>query len=290
MKTTLLFLLTIVLLTSYAQSQHFPDSNAIWSVPNYKYFIEGDSTYNSQVYHKFYISDDSLMTNRSFYGLFRYDTLLKKAYAIHHLSHTENLLYDFSIQLGDTTTVFPIGEPPNAAGTSIRVKVIAVDSTNLNGQLYRRLKLDGVDDFTNMEEYWIEGIGSTFGILSPGLTGKTYLDVYYPFLVCYEKDGLLIYDHPNVAGCFVQHVGLEENLHDPSSLKVFPNPAQTELTITNDVLIHSIEILNLQGQLLESREVEKKKINIDLTEYANEILLIRINTDEGSVVRKVVRN
>lgn len=68
---------------------------------------------------------------------------------------------------------------------------------------------------------------------------------------------------------------------------VSPNPSQKEISISSSTVINSISILNLHGQILDNRSVDQKHVQVDLTHFPNEILLIRIHTENGSVVKRV---
>ncbi|MBK8846793.1 MAG: hypothetical protein IPO27_09730 [Bacteroidetes bacterium] len=106
----LLFLLTIVLasMSVHGQNLNFPDSTAIWSVYDEKYFVDGDSTYNSVNYKKYLFTNDSIVTTGTFFALLREDTVQKKVFSIASGSTQEQLLYDFSLSVNDTITVYPI--------------------------------------------------------------------------------------------------------------------------------------------------------------------------------------
>lgn len=58
------------------------------------YYAQGDSIYNSFTYKK--------INYGGFVGLMREDTLAKKVYFIQYCNSTEDLLYDFSLQTGDS--------------------------------------------------------------------------------------------------------------------------------------------------------------------------------------------
>lgn len=289
MKNTILLLFIILSNYTFAQNINFPDSNAIWSANDKKYFMDGDSTIGNLTYQKFYYCQDSIISDSIFYALFRYDSLTKKAYSIHHFQQTENLMYDFSLQAGDTVVVYPLeyGQYP---GDSSAMVVANIDTIYLLSQPYRRFFMVERDSYYGIDEFWIEGIGSTFGLFSPGIIQIYQSEIHWPNLLCFEKEGVMVFDNPDFVGCYYEPFGGLSNIEKTLDLKMYPNPSSGKISISSQVSIISIEILNLQGQFLERREVGTKKINIDLTEYANEILLIRINTDEGSVVRKVVRN
>lgn len=66
---------------------------------------------------------------------------------------------------------------------------------------------------------------------------------------------------------------------------MFPNPTNDVLTIeTNEQ--HSVELYSLQGQLLDQFDATKKR-TLSLKKYASSILLVRITTSTGEVVKRI---
>ena len=230
MKNLLLsFTILLTISSAFTQNINFPDSNAIWSVYDEKYFVDGDSTFNAIDYKKYYFSNDSIVTSGSFFALLREETLTKKVFAISAGNAQEKLLYDFSLSINDTVSVFPLSYPFTSG--PILVKVESVDSVLIGDTFNKRLKIIGENSNSGYEEYWIEGIGSTMGIFNSGISGIIVTDIYYPELLCFEKDGIILFHNPNFIDCFeIYPVGIEE----PDYLigtKVYPNPVRNFATI-----------------------------------------------------------
>jgi hypothetical protein len=71
-------------------------------------------------------------------------------------------------------------------------------------------------------------------------------------------------------------------------IKVFPNPASYTLTI--DLPAQStIKILNMHGQLLESRTTTDKSANIDVSSLPGGVYVVEVRTEKGIEVRKFVK-
>lgn len=68
-------------------------------------------------------------------------------------------------------------------------------------------------------------------------------------------------------------------------IAVYPNPIRTELTINYSGNIEQIEIYNNLGQLI----LETNETTIDLNELSNGIYTLRMLTDEGLVIEKIVK-
>lgn len=74
-----------------------------------------------------------------------------------------------------------------------------------------------------------------------------------------------------------------------NNLKIFPNPTTSNLTIENDSFpIETIEVYNLQGQLLYGKSYEDmNSISLDLSNFSNGIYLINVNKN---TVLKIIKN
>jgi hypothetical protein len=89
-------------------------------------------------------------------------------------------------------------------------------------------------------------------------------------------------------------VGIEENLVD-QSLKLFPNPANDQITLTFNALTDQnviIRISSISGRevLRQEASIEKgtNSININTASIENGLYLISIHHPEGSVHRKLI--
>jgi len=293
MKTLLSLILTIAFTFDFAfgQYHHFPDSNAVWSVYNQKYFVSGDSIINLMSYKKYHFSNDSIPTlsNSTFFALLREDVLLKKIFAIAKDNNSERLLYDFSLGVNDTITVFPLSFF-HFISSGIKIKIDQIDSIIINGQYRKRLKIVGVDENTYYPEYWIEGIGSTFGPFNSGITGRVICDIYYPELLCFEQDGLLLYDNPNYLDCFEPYpTGINENkiLYD---VRIYPNPTQNIINIESDSKIIRYRLISSIGQVIVCRNIFGNTHSIDITGYPTGTYLLFIETDKRIAIRKIIKN
>lgn len=67
---------------------------------------------------------------------------------------------------------------------------------------------------------------------------------------------------------------------------IYPNPVRDILTIDSQENIESIQIYSMLGELLAS---EKGAIQIDFSRYAKGVYFLKIDTENGSVFQKVVK-
>jgi hypothetical protein len=71
-------------------------------------------------------------------------------------------------------------------------------------------------------------------------------------------------------------------------LTVFPNPASNILTIKT-LQNPTIEILNVEGQLIKTFTVKENKTNIDVSAFPNGVYFLKAKTENGMTMRKFVK-
>jgi len=76
-----------------------------------------------------------------------------------------------------------------------------------------------------------------------------------------------------------------------SNLKIFPNPTTGELKIDNEEMrIDNVEVYDMMGRLLQSKIVNlQSEIVIDISHLSIGVYFLRISTEAGEVVRKVLK-
>jgi hypothetical protein len=73
-----------------------------------------------------------------------------------------------------------------------------------------------------------------------------------------------------------------------ASVNIFPNPTTNYLTIETSQKA-TIEIINIQGQIIKTLQTTEDKINVDVSALPGGVYIIKLNTAERSVVRKFVK-
>lgn len=229
------------------------------------YRVVGDTVMNEKHYKKFmgfYVDDG---TYASFPTFIREDTIEKKIYTkpIYSINDsTEYLLYDFSLNVGDTFLTYYIDPWLTKPGGSF--KVVAIDSINLTGTKRKMFTLVGHPFFhpsSSQTAYWIEGIGSTGNFLysgdTPGGTGE---------LTCFFDNGIQIYKSPKYSDCLYFWSGIEE-LQNKHTLNDYPNPFEDIITIDSENKNKvNIRCVNQVGQTVFSSDfVLLKNYKIDLS-------------------------
>ena len=110
----------------------------------------------------------------------------------------EVLLYDFNLMVGDTVTVNWMGQ---------QLMVLEESEVEVDGTMRRQLGLGRYSvgyPPTEVDEYWIEGVGSTFGFLNSGSEGMGGAFIY---LLCYHENGNLVWDNEAFDECVMNSDG-----------------------------------------------------------------------------------
>lgn len=274
----ILFLSTMQLSAQYV---NIIDTNALWSVWDRKYYIEGDTLINAINYSVVYEKSDPQLSTTIKHSYIREDSASQRVF-IHSISK-EYLLYDFSLNKGDTVTVH------NFIGTTLIVD--SVDYITLGGVLRKRMKMSSyVGNTTWFDEYWIEGVGSNNGLTYSGMFNSGISDITYPILVCYQLDGALLYEDSNFTNCSEPWPLdiLEDNI---AQVEIYPNPLNGIINVQLPPNSHKaiVRIYNLNGALLLKQELTQNETRIDLEalQLAPQALLIEIDA-EGKVYNKKV--
>jgi len=85
-----------------------------------------------------------------------------------------------------------------------------------------------------------------------------------------------------------------QNLNNPqfvidNSILVSPNPTSSNVNINSNFNIKSIQIYDVQGRLLETKLLQDVKTSINLLDKTNGIYFLKITTDKGGKVEKIVK-
>ncbi|MBR4512544.1 MAG: T9SS type A sorting domain-containing protein [Bacteroidales bacterium] len=74
-------------------------------------------------------------------------------------------------------------------------------------------------------------------------------------------------------------------------MRIWPNPAQTELHIENisDAPIGEIRLTDLTGRLLQRQAAESGQVTLHVSELPKGLYLLHIRNEQGSQVHKFVR-
>ena len=307
MKTTKITLGLLILnilgvtLSSFSQYAPMLKENCEWYTHswfeisyNETFQIIGDSTINDTTYKK--IGSYPTGINPTFYNihLVREDTITRKIYR--RANRMEYLLYDFTLQPGDTFTI------KRTDGWFVHDLVLDSISNTLHNITDNFLQTD----IENMRVYyfhdpffafidnvvWIEGIGSLAGLLhsdqswNGGVTGETLLCHYNENSV--RDFHYVYYEEPNPCESVVSSIG---NIETQNPVKISPNPSTDGLYRIEGQDMKSIEVFNSSGnKVLFLNSAIKDNTAINLSKYPAGMYFMRIVfTNDQSLVHKLIK-
>lgn len=74
-----------------------------------------------------------------------------------------------------------------------------------------------------------------------------------------------------------------------NSISVFPNPTSSFLTINSEFIIKSIELFDVQGRVLKYNSHNDTSMILDISDKSNGIYFVKITSDKGSKVQKIIK-
>ncbi len=184
------------------------------------------------------------------------------------------LLYDFDLEVGDEVAW---RSEPNV--------VLAIDSLQLNDGTWRRVYHFDTDSFY----YWIEGIGSSIGLLN-SRANLQITDVSCN-LHCFRENNTLLYNLTDAAYCDSVTVDTREPVRS-LAVRVYPNPStgDVRMELPADGLPAMVRMFDSGGRLLETREIDASPAYLNLTPYADAGLLwMQIFSADGRRGEAVLR-
>ena len=295
--------------------QPFPTDEAIWEVTRCWYFYEpgwydsytfsmdgSDTLYNGELYKKIYITNHHLpgtvhdtIYPVEFFGGMREAN--KQIFIYQHWASVDTsvmLVYDFNqTNVGDTIYTNVLSGNPNLFGHL----VTAADSVLVGTTYHKRIHLEDINNSYNTE-YWIEGVGSSWGL--PFATFWSITDNSYDLSCFYEKQDLK-YENPSptygycqappTITCEIISSVKATSEYDENWFEIYPNPASDELTLAlwnNELPSAKIKIYNTSGILLRSHSLNQVKTQLGISDLPNGVYFIVLNRGEKVVSKKLI--
>jgi hypothetical protein len=246
----------------------FPDSAAAWNInfsssciagdtyEKYSIQLVGDTSINNQKYHKLgtpYVQSMNSGTCdrkiKGYKGAIRQDILKRKVYFIAPASKTEQLLYDFNLQVGDTVKGYLVRTPDS------KNIIKSIDSVLVGAKYCKRWNFN-----CNQGNYIIEGLGSTFGLIEPLPACAVDLPDYS--ISCFSKNNKTVYPDKTTNCQLI--TGIKTFEKESYEIKIHPNPAIDFLTIEFDeITIKEILLTDMYGNKFPfPQNINQKTFNI----------------------------
>ena len=294
----------------------FPTENAIWHALGFDFSKENDP--NSKMYsHKYFVNGDTIIENETWQKIYFTNNYLgnidfkiemnyvaairenqQKQILAKFPQLPEFVLYDFSLEIGDTiwyeyaaftmlSSSYPIYFDMEDDFYAPHYKIV-VDKDSIllkNGQYRNRLILHSFSGYGNLHihNHWIEGFGCTHwsGLFHPIDIIRCGKCVGFTF-ACFMQDDEVIYlNNPYCDDCLcetftsIDHIDYSDEL-----LTVYPNPSKGNLTIaisesaTGNLVLR---ISDISGKkTFEQHLRNQQQINMNLSDYKSGFYIIQI--------------
>jgi len=317
---TKFFIFSVFILTSFAAKAQqyipFPDSNAVWGIeygcfdvtqcPNgdivrWQYYISKDTVIGPHNYIKI----NSRITSPSTTGccalgmpyltcfLLRSDTLSRKVYLLECDSTNEKLLYNFSMNIGDTLKGFLSLQDQGLIHT-----LYSIDSVLINGN-YRKMyhfELNQIPPTLCDIDYIIEGIGGIAGLIEP----ISFAESSSSTLLCYSENGNVIYtpgDAFPTCGGSVSNIWCDPTVSITdfnniiNNISIYPNPSFGSFTIeiNNNIKFPVIaQIYHSLGIKLFEIELKNSINTINLPFLGEGFYFLKLKTEDYLFTNKII--
>ena len=228
----------------------------------------------------------------------REDTMNGRLYARYSTNEAkdEYLLCDLSLSVGDTF-VLPDGSADwgfygdrtmvvDSVGYTSGKKVIYLSLCNDNYEIFYSEGHINPADF-NISLRFMEGVGSIYGIVPPSFFYEKYLGL----LLCIHKDDSLYYMTHETLGC--EQYNAEVPLYPESSLQVYPNPTNNQVTlefITEEEVSGIVIVRDIVGRVCRQFSVNDKKTALDLSSLPQGVYMLTfIDQQNRKITKKIVK-
>ncbi|MBS4059561.1 MAG: T9SS type A sorting domain-containing protein [Bacteroidetes bacterium] len=260
----------------------------------WEYFAQGDTLVENilykKIYHRFLESKYGkqppfqAVSPYVLFGLMREDTLTHQVFGIrldtevHYYSGCpsgmEALMYDFSLNVGDTINHFCT--IPEGCG---EVNIYSTGQSNVFGIYTRWFEVAGDCSWGRL----YEGIGSSYGL---------WESMFTPVKSFYVWNLRLEYYCPDAVCPFI--VGTKELEANDRSLKVYPNPANDKITIEISDTQSPVEMMiyDTKGLCHKSQQFDQSgngTFQVDISSLPLGIYLLQIQTKSTTYTQKIIK-
>ena len=270
------------------------------------FYAKGDSLYTGKTYKK-------ITYNNVFQGLMREDTAAKKVYFIQYCNTNEQLLYNFSLSVGDTIT-YSFTNP----GYYMPSGVYKVDSIKLKhdytSYYHKHFYLRNHSSVNNITLEMIEGVGNVshplflyynFNInsfLFPSTTctaanfnealsckfdngTKIYADsMLYQLAIAHEYAGGNI----SVCNYCLGSSGGIEQYNVAELVTISPNPNNGNFTVeVSGNQKQTLQLFDINGRLVLTQTMQNKT-TIDVSNFNAGVYNLSLISNEGVVNKRVI--
>ena len=71
---------------------------------------------------------------------------------------------------------------------------------------------------------------------------------------------------------------------------IYPNPANDNVNISSYENIKTVELIDIQGRILQSQTINKSNTNIDISGYSNGVYFVKVTSENAQKSYKLIKN
>ncbi len=278
----------------------FPELNAEWNVSqvsptsckHIKYVINGaDTIVQGKTYHKItktevsytqfingtcnYNSIINVVTDYA--GAIKNDSLAKKIYYVIPNTNTDTLLFDFTLNVGDTIKTY-------ITSTCGNRKVLVIDSVLVGGIYHKRWNTTACY-FGGQNVQFIEGMGSNLGLIERIPSTGIYNTI--GTLNCFSKNAQSLYPTSSSSNCPL--ITSVKNYDSEINEQIFITSIGKAINIKQESHNYtSYSIYSITGNIISKGKIEDSDVIINLNEAPNGIYILSLAGKEKTLVKKIV--
>jgi len=301
-----------------------------WYVNTTLIYANGDTIINGKSYIKIFTDEGYPVALPHYLFGIRSDATTQRVYGIYGTPQqvkdvdnnllfttsdtTELLLYDFSLQVGDSVTFYVFGRHISAEQSNIlQEKGVRIDPSVTNDNYvpafgdpvtvtadsvaHRNFYIQakrGYPEYDVFNYTWIEGIGSLYGLYQPDIfqfllnTHNFDCAVGWTYLLCYEENEVkLLNTHRDLIDdpddCYA-HVAPEDIMwgisdKTPPDIRLYPNPASDVIHVVcpESLILDNVNIdfYSILGEKLKSQHINGSSVTVSVNELPTGIYVVR---------------
>ncbi len=304
-KIILTLLFAVIVQFSFGQNS-FPTliNNPQWNVLEcnygmayvcytYNYQYEYDTTYCGYNYSKIITNNPNPYEYNAYIRVDSQKVYLRKN---NICSDKEYLLYDFSLNVGDTAICGIQLNYFTIDGDTSKFWVNEIDTVNYFGKDRKRLKMSYYLFSYIYSMNWIEGIGSD---ISPFYSLACLWDGCESSysLLCYDSSGIQLFQNPFFLTCDTTITGIKDfNIKDQIKESIYPNPFQETINVEFEIKDKGLVILEIYSIIGKKLETEvynnqgtgKLKYVIG-NELEKGIYILKLCFDNKKIYKKIIK-
>jgi hypothetical protein len=275
-----------------AQEYSLVDEGLLWSslqdnctpgVTSYRSFFtrfKGDTLIGDKLYKKVQLAEDEDARQWNYTNEFVREENNRVYYLGNGLAE-EFLLYDFNLETGEEVFVWNQLVPEG-----LKLQVVNVDSVFMFDGYRKRIEL--ITNEFSSSEFWIEGVGSEYGLLNSG--GGIFLGICGNyFLLCLTENDIQVYQNPNYQTCFYNLLGDEENELDKIEMIYNSVTKKVEISVPGNSTTR-LMVTNISGVVLHRGTIDSPTGEIDFSFFGSGLFVVTAFRERSSLSKKILVN